>query len=79
METEGHATSFLETWIKEVNTKKIGPFMKSARTVASHKSGIINFVKSRINNRILEDINRRCCINQNSPKSLPIQEDFLAA
>jgi len=57
MKTEDEAAAFLESWVAEVETKKIAPFMKFANTVMAHKSGIINFVKTRINNGILEGIN----------------------
>ncbi len=59
METKEEASSFLDMWIADVNTHKIAPFMKFARTVRAHQSGIINFVKTRINNGILEGINSK--------------------
>ena len=59
MSSEEEAASFIDYWIKEVEKSKIPSFMKFSRTVVKHKSGIINFVKSRINNGILESINSK--------------------
>ncbi len=57
METEREASEFIDLWVAEVNKKAIPAFMKFAKTVMAHKSGIINFVKTRISNGILEGIN----------------------
>ena len=59
METKEEAELFLEQWCKEVDREKIPSFMKFVNTVKSHKSGIINFVKTRINNGILEGLNSK--------------------
>ncbi|MCF6355452.1 MAG: ISL3 family transposase [Candidatus Polarisedimenticolaceae bacterium] len=53
------ATAFIDHWFEEVEKSKIQPFMKFAKTVKSHLSGIINFVETRITNAILESINSK--------------------
>ena len=53
------ATAFIEQWFDEVEKSGISAFMKFAKTVKSHLSGIINFVESRITNAILESINSK--------------------
>mgnify|MGYP000497098226 CR=1 FL=1 len=53
------ATAFIDHGFDEVEKSKIPAFMKFARTVKSHLSGIINFVETRITNAILERINSK--------------------
>lgn len=53
------ATAFIEQWFDEVEKSKIVAFMKFAKTVKSHLSGIINFVETGITNAILESINSK--------------------
>lgn len=53
------ATAFLAHWCNEVETAKIPAFMAFAKTVKSHRSGIIRFVESHITNGILEGINSK--------------------
>jgi len=38
---------------------KIQPFIKFANTLKSHWSGIVNYIKTRITNGILESINAK--------------------
>ena len=53
------ATAFIDQWFDEVEQSKIQPFMKFAKTVKAHLSGIINFVETKITNAILESINNK--------------------
>lgn len=53
------AEAFLKQWCAEVETSKIPAFMKFAKTVRSHWSGIIHFVETQITNGILEGINSK--------------------
>ncbi len=53
------ATAFVDQWFDEVEKNKIPAFMKFAKTVKSHLSGIINFVETKITNAILESINSK--------------------
>jgi len=53
------ATGFIDQWLDEVEKSKIQPFIKFAKTVKAHLSGIINFVETKITNAILESINNK--------------------
>ena len=53
------ATLFINQWFEEVEQSHIPPFMKFARTVKAHLSGIINFVETHITNAILESVNNK--------------------
>jgi len=59
MHDKKRATAFIDHWFDEVEDSKTPAFMKFARTVKSHLSGLINFVKTRITNAILESINSK--------------------
>lgn len=53
------AEAFLEQWCAEVENAKIPAFMKFAKTVRAHWSGIVHFVESRLSNGLLEGINHK--------------------
>jgi transposase len=53
------AASFLAYWCDLVEDAAIVPFRKFVNTVKSHWSGIVNYVKSKISNGILESINSK--------------------
>ncbi len=59
MPDKASATAFIAQWLHEVEQSKIAPFMKFAKTVKAHLSGIINFVETRLTNAILESINSK--------------------
>jgi transposase len=59
MPNKASAMGFINQWIDEVEKSKIQPFIKFAKTVKSHLSGIINFVETKITNAILESINNK--------------------
>lgn len=59
MPDKSSAEAFLKQWCAEVESSKIPAFMKFAKTVRSHWSGIIHFVETRITNGILEGINSK--------------------
>ncbi len=59
MPDKSTATAFIDQWFDEVEQSKIQPFMKFAKTVKAHLSGIINFVETKITNAILESINNK--------------------
>jgi len=53
------AEAFLKLWCAEVEEANIPAFMKFARTVKAHRSGIVHYVESHISNGILEGINNK--------------------
>ncbi len=53
------AESYLAFWCDIAEDSKIQSFMKVAKTIKAHWSGIINYIKSRINNGILEGLNSK--------------------
>ena len=48
---------YLAFWCDLADESKIFPFMNVASTIRRHWKGIINYIKSRISNRILEGFN----------------------
>ena len=59
MPDKSSVIAFIDQWFDEVEQSKIQPFMKFAKTVKAHLSGIINFVETKITNAILESINNK--------------------
>lgn len=60
MDSEEKASEYIDVWCDyAMNHSGIPAFIKFAKTVKSHKSGIVNFVKTRISNGILEGINSK--------------------
>jgi transposase len=57
MPNKESAEDFLQQWCHEVESAKIPAFIKYAKTVRVHWSGMIHFVTPRITNGILEGIN----------------------
>jgi transposase len=53
------AAGYLSFWCDLAEESKIQPFIKAAKTIKSHWSGIINYSKSKLNNGILEGINSK--------------------
>jgi len=77
MPSEDAAQLFLESWIDEVNEKKINPLMKFAKTVMAHKTGIINFVKTRITNGIVEGINSKIQLAKRRARGYRNTDNFI--
>jgi transposase len=50
---------FLSYWIDLVEESKIQPFIKAAKTIKAHWSGIVNYAQSKLTNGILEGINSK--------------------
>ena len=59
MKTPEEAKSFIDFWCKEVEKSNIPPFISFSKTIKSHLSGIIHFMKAHISNGILEGINSK--------------------
>jgi len=53
------AEGYLAFWCDLADESKIFPFMDVARTIRRHWRGIVNYIKSRISNGILEGINSK--------------------
>jgi transposase len=56
-ETEDAFTDLLQKWIDWVHGSDLDPMKEAAQTVKKHREGILNWVKSRLNNGILEGLN----------------------
>jgi transposase len=59
LKTVEEAGSYLAYWCELVKDSQIQPFIKAAKTIMSHWTGIVNYIKSRLNNGILEGINSK--------------------
>ena len=59
MESSDEAGAFLAYWCDLATESKIQPFVKVANMIKAHWSGIINYIKSQLNNGILEGINSK--------------------
>jgi transposase len=53
------AESYLAFWCDIAIDSRIQPFIKAANTIKSHWSGIVNYIKSKVNNGILEGLNSK--------------------
>lgn len=59
MEDKEEAESFLAYWCDIAMDSGIFPFQRVVQTIKSHWKGIINYIKSQINNGILEGLNSK--------------------
>lgn len=57
--TKEEAGAFLSYWCDLVEESKIFPFMKAAKTLKAHWSGIVSYSETNLNNGILEGINSK--------------------
>jgi transposase len=71
------ATAFLEAWCTRAIDSKIIPFAKAVKTIKSHWSGIINYVKSQISNGILEGINSKIQLAKKRARGYRNQNNFI--
>ncbi|WP_442856536.1 ISL3 family transposase [Formosa sp. Hel1_33_131] len=53
------AEGYLAFWCDRADDSGISPFQKAVKTIKVHWSGIINYIESKINNGILEDLNSK--------------------
>jgi transposase len=53
------AQAFVEDWLAQAQECVIGPFIKFARTVKAHLSGILQYFDSGLTNAMLEGINNK--------------------
>ena len=56
---EMEAISYLTFWCDMVNDTDIFPFKRFVKTLQAHWSGVINYIKSRINSGVMEGINNK--------------------
>lgn len=59
LQNKEEAESYLAFWCDLAYDSGIFPFIKAAKTIKAHWSGIINYIESRINNGILEGLNSK--------------------
>ena len=72
------AVAFVDHWFNEVEQSKIPAFMKFAKTVKSHLSGIVNFVETRITNAILESINSKIQMAKRRARDYRNTDNFIS-
>lgn len=53
------AEGYLAYWCDLARESKIQPFIKAVETIQNHWRGIVNYIKSKINNGILEGLNSK--------------------
>jgi len=71
------AEAFLKQWCEEVESSKIPAFMKFAKTVRSHWTGIIHFVETKITNGILEGINSKVQLAKRRARGYRNSDNFI--
>jgi transposase len=53
------AQGYLAFWCDLAENSNLSPFYKASRTIKNHWTGIVNYIKSKISNGILEGINSK--------------------
>ncbi|MDO8281559.1 MAG: ISL3 family transposase [Thermodesulfovibrionia bacterium] len=71
------AEKFLKDWCKQADKSGIFPFQKAANTIRAHWSGILNYVKSKINNGILEGINSKIQLAKRRARGYRNKDNFM--
>lgn len=77
MENKEDAEAFLDQWCHEVDVSMIEPFKQFVKTVKAHKSGIVNFCGTKINNGILEGINSKIQLAKRRARGFRCVENFI--
>ena len=77
MEDPDQAGAFLAYWCDLAMESKIQPFIEAAKTIKAHWSGIINYIKSRLNNGILEGINSKIQLAKKRARGYKNIENFI--
>jgi len=77
MTSEQEASDFIDFWISEVEKSKIPPFIKFTKTLKLHRSGIVNFVKEKINNGVLEGINNKIQLAKRRARGFRNLDNFI--
>ena len=53
------AQGYLAFWCDLAENSNLAPFYKASNTIKNHWTGIVNYIKSKISNGILEGINSK--------------------
>jgi transposase len=72
------AERFLEDWCDQAYRSAIFPFQKAANTIKAHWSGILNYVKSKISNGILEGINSKVQLAKRRARGYRNKNNFIS-
>lgn len=75
--SEEEASAYLAYWCDVVIDSGIKPFIKVADTIKSHWSGIVNYIKSKINNGILEGINSKIQLAKKRARGFRNTKNFI--
>jgi len=78
IESEEEAGGYLSYWCDLVEDSKIEPFIKAANTIKAHWSGIMNYIKSNLNNGILEGINSKIQLAKKRARGYRNIENFIS-
>lgn len=71
------AEKFLKDWCGQADKSGIFPFQKAANTIRAHWSGILNYVKSKISNGILEGINSKIQLAKRRARGYRNKDNFM--
>jgi transposase len=77
MEDAEQAGAFLAYWCDIAKESKIQPFIRVANMVKAHWSGIVNYIKSSLNNGILEGINSKIQLAKKRARGYRNIENFI--
>ena len=78
MKNAEDAAGFLAYWTDLVTESGIQPLIKFGNTVKSHWSGIVNFIKTRISNGVLEGINSKIQLAKKRARGYRNMDNFIA-
>lgn len=71
------ATAYLAFWCDMVDATDIFPFKRFVKTVKAHWSGIINYVKARINSGVMEGINNKIQLAKRRARGFRNKRNFI--
>ena len=77
-QTVDEAGAFLAYWCDLVEESGIQPFIKAAKTLKAHWTGLVNFAKSKINNGILEGINSKIQLAKKRARGFRNSDNFIS-
>lgn len=78
LDTVEDAAGYLSYWCDLVEDSKIEPFIKAANTIKAHWSGILNYIKSKLNNGILEGINSKIQLAKKRARGFRNIDNFIS-